>query len=493
RLLEGSAAPLVLLPLKEKTASGICTELLAPGLDHIGVMLPYAPLLDLLAREVGLPLVATSGNMSGSPIFFTDAQALKHLGQVADAFLTHNRDIVLPQDDSVIHIAGNQPIILRRSRGLAPTFFNPQTDAAPQGSVLALGAQQKSTFCWQQGNNVYISPYLGDMDSADTQERFDYVLRHFEQLLDTQPQQLLADKHPGYYTSELAQELSARWQIPLLQVQHHKAHAAAVLGEHGLNRSQKPVMAVVWDGTGLGEDGQIWGGEFFICEKGKIRRFAHLGYFDALLGDKMPREPRLSALSLCKELPEGHSLLKPHFSPQAWDLYQRMLAQPGSLKTSSMGRFFDGVACLLGLPAQVSFEGEAAMQIEALARRGFRKGAIPEGLTGSYLGDKLPLSGTEIAPAHILRPLLAHLLAGGDPAEIAARFHLSLVQLIRDVARQSACTGIAFSGGVFQNTLLIHLINKHLRTEFTLHFHQQLSPNDENISYGQLQYFIHHL
>lgn len=487
-LLESAPAPILLLPLRPHPASGICSGLLAPSLDRLGVMLPYAPLLDLISRGAGKPLVATSGNNSGAPVCYTDEQAMEQLGAIADAVLTHNRDIVVPQDDSVAQHTqyARQRILLRRSRGYAPTFYE-KTPLALQDSMLAFGAELKSTFAWQHLGNTYISPYLGDLDSFDTRERFEQVLNHFGELLQARPQQLLADRHPGYFATQLAERLAAAWQVPLQKIQHHEAHFAAVLGEHGkLTEQQDSILGVIWDGTGLGDDGRIWGGEFFVFQNGRMERAFHLEYFNWLLGDKMAREPRISAMSACHGLDVLPGLLDTKFTPSEWVFYQKMLESGTSLQTSSMGRLFDAVASLLGLADKISFEGEAAMRLESLAHRYFRHHGLPA-TPGSFAFPLEDLS--ESAPIgfkSIFQNLLDGLRSGEPPESLAARWHLTLIRMIEKIASTLNVPAIAFSGGVFQNSLLVDLLIHYLKPRYKLYFHQQLSPNDECIAYGQL-------
>lgn len=487
-LLESSAAPIVLAALRERPASGIAAEALAPGLDRLGVMLPYSPLLALLAEGYGRPLVATSGNLSGSPIFYTDEQAERHLMGIADGVLSYNREITAPQDDSVAQYTPRtrQFIMLRRSRGYAPTFIEPG-HVAEEPTVLAFGADMKSAFAGQHQGNTYVSPFLGDLGSYDAQERYAQMLGHFGRLLQWRPRYLVADEHPGYHSTQLAERLAAEWEAPLLKVQHHEAHFAAVLGENDLMEATEPILGVVWDGTGLGSDGQIWGGEFLLFSGGGMTRVGHLAYFPWLLGDKMAREPRLSALSLCHALGDGHEDgLRARFSAAEWSLYGNMLKSGSGLQTSSAGRMFDGVASLLGLADKTSFEGEAAMRLEALARQGLKDLGDPAGwMAEAYAIAPPDACGSGRWQAG-LQHLLADLDAGMTAAVAAARWHLGLVKLIGATARQQGVGALAFSGGVFQNALLTDLIGQWLQPEFKLYFHRQLPPNDECIAYGQL-------
>jgi hydrogenase maturation protein HypF len=481
-LLGSPESPIVILPLRAQPASGICAELLAPGLDHLGAMLPYAPLLELIAAAFGAPLLATSGNLSGSPIACTDAQALEYLGSVADRFLTHNREIVAPVDDSVLRLApfSGTPILLRRSRGYAPSFLPPQPPAGP--ATLAFGADLKSAFAWSRKGNCYISPFLGDLESCDTQEQFEAMLRHLMRLFGAQPERLAADLHPEYYSVRLAERLALEWGLPLARIPHHEAHLAAVLGEQEAWPGA-PVLGVVWDGAGYGPDGQIWGGEFIRYDQERFGRTAHLAYFQVLSGDTMAREPRLAALSLIGDRPEAGQLLQPKFSGAAWQTYQRLRLRSGQPLTSSMGRLFDAAASVTGICDLNRYEGEAAMRLEAAALREFRRQGLariqPFGLEGAELLD----------PAAILCAVAQGCLQGHSADLLAARFHRTLVETVRHSAREAGCRILAFSGGVFQNGLLCDLLRHFLAPEgWQLCFHRSLSPNDECIAFGQLMH-----
>jgi hydrogenase maturation protein HypF len=466
-------SPIVLCALRSHPASGIDVAGIAPHLGTIGAMQPYTPLFELILSKWGKPIVATSGNLSGSPIFYDDKKAMKNLGHLADAFLVHNRDILLPQDDSVVRFspACQQRIVLRRSRGYVPTYIHPNF-AGWDKTVLAMGADLKSTFALQHAGNTYISQYLGDLESYDTQENYEKTMRHFLSLFDARPRQVVVDRHPGYFSSEKGKALAKAAGITVLEVQHHVAHFAAVLAENELLESREPVLGVIWDGTGWGDDGNIWGGEFFLFESGSFKRVGHLDYFPHLLGDKMAKEPRLPALALCHGLPGAEALLRQHFTEKEWAFYQKLLERPGGLLTSSAGRLFDGVAALLGLQSQSSFEGEAAMRVEALAGK----------------AEVADLPGFKNLEGISLNNIVEALLVGEEKAEIAFNFHLSLTRLVGEMATRHGVRRLAFSGGVFQNALLTDLIIQELGGRYELHFHKELSPNDECISFGQLAY-----
>jgi hydrogenase maturation protein HypF len=468
--------------LSNEVASIVLVSAAMPSLSVaglVGTMLPYTPLFEIISKQFGKPLIATSGNLSQSPIIYEDQKALDELSSIADYVLTNNRAIVVPQDDSVIRFTPtfNKKIILRRSRGLSPTFILPTF--IPQSNVLAMGAMLKSTFTLTHQSNVYVSQYLGDLSDYDTLQSYRHTLSHFSEVLNFEANTILIDKHLAYPSSIIGQELADEKQLELVKIQHHEAHFAAVLAENNLLNSSENILGVIWDGTGLGNDGQIWGGEFFIHNaqsKVRFERVKHFDYFPNLMGDKMAREPRLSALSLCVDIPEAIHLIKSKFSDIEWKIYQKRLGQETLLQTSSVGRLFDGIASLLGISDTTSYEGEAAIDLEAAARSYFlQNNAINEGY----------FVGNEANTKDLIKGVLADLQINKSMAEIAAKVHFSMIKLIENVAIGLNIKKIAFSGGVWQNALLVDLAIQNL-TDFELYFHQQLSPNDECISFGQV-------
>jgi len=485
-VLTSPVSPIVLLPFPYGDNEQLARQEIAPHLPYLGVMLPYTPLYALLLRSFGQPIVATSGNPTNAPIVFEDEQALTDLPKLADFILLNNRDIAVPQDDSVVYFTPQyrQQIILRRARGWAPAYVNARLHW-PTRQVLATGAELKSTFSLLHQGNTYISQYLGDLADYDTVRNYQHTLQHLLRVLHTQPEVVISDQHPGYAATQYAEKLARELGIPHVQIQHHVAHFGAILGEHQLVASEVPVLGIIWDGTGLGDDGQIWGGECFVYARGRIERRGHLAYFTALLGDKMAREPRLSALAVAGNLPGSEQLLAAKFTPQEWQLYTRMLNRPAVRQTSSMGRLFDAVAALLGLLDRQTYEGEAAQQLEIQGRTYLARQqeglatVVPPYLERGFSTEQLPVQP-------IVAGIIADLLAEQTQEFIAARFHLTLVQLVRAAADNLKIKRIAFSGGVFQNGLLVDLMIHHLATDFELFFHEQLSPNDENISFGQL-------
>jgi hydrogenase maturation protein HypF len=475
--LMSKAAPIVLCRLKDDPKNNICTESIAPGLDKIGLMLPCAPLLQLLANDFGKPLIATSANISGSPIIYDDEEAIEKLSGIADYILSFEREIVLPQDDSVLQLtASGENIILRRSRGLAPNYF-PNPFTTTNECILAMGGELKSAFAIQNGHQLYISQFLGNQENLASQEAFTHTSNHLFSLLQTTPSLILMDEHPGYFVSQQGQELSQGKQIPLLAIQHHEAHFGAVLAENNLLQIKEPVLGVIWDGAGYGSDKQVWGGEFFIFEDGEMQRAMHFDYFPHLLGDKMSREPRLSALSLLKSFPLKQTLLERHFSQKEWQYYQQLVIQSSGLLTSSVGRLLDAVASILGICQINTYEGEAAMKLEATAR------SYSEEADEYY---PLSLRNNRIDFLMMLQELINDVEAEMQLNRVAKKVFYSLTVLIGKVSDHFGINNIALSGGVFQNALLSDMIDKLYKGEKKLYRHRQLSPNDECIGFGQL-------
>lgn len=478
-MLKDRSAPIVLCHLKKQPENAIAVEQIAPGLSTIGAMLPSTPLLQLIAERFGKPLVATSANLSGSPIIYEDAQALYWLREIADYILTYERDIIAPQDDSVLQFSRRgQKIILRRSRGLAPNYYPMPFQPLPDG-VLAMGAELKSAFAIVHHKNLFISQYLGDQESVEAQQSYDTALAHVSGLLGFAPKHILVDKHPRYHVSQRGKELAEKHRCSITAIQHHEAHFAAVLAENDLLQQKMPVLGFIWDGAGFGNDGQVWGSEIFLYDQDEMERVAHLAYFPQLLGDKMNREPRLSALSIL-----GTSKIlqhfKHHFSSSEWQLYTKLIQQPQSLQTCSMGRLIDAVACLLGIVSVSSYEGEAAMQLEALAAK-----------CNYHSYDYYSIPFTEgVLDWHQLFSEIYEDWQHKEPNEVIAwKFFYSLAKLVARISSHFDVDRLTFSGGVFQNALLVDMIMEQLQHKRQLYFHKQVSPNDECISLGQLAWY----
>lgn len=476
-------APIVLLQPKEKGLKDLAINSIAPGLNRLGIMRPYSPLLNLLANDFARPLIATSANISGSPIIYKDHDAFEYLFDIADYIVSYNREITVPQDDSVVAISAhtNNEVILRRSRGYAPSFFcyTPKQKKC----VLSMGAHLKSSFTLSINGNVFVSQFLGSGESYESQSMYKNTLAYWLKLYNAHPKMILADMHPGYFSHEYAIELSGGYDCEIKFVQHHKAHFAAVLAENNLVNNDQPVLGVIWDGTGLGDDGNIWGGEFFIYQNNTIQRRFHFDYFPAIAGDKMALEPRISALCVANDLEHSRGILKQKFSETEWNNYHS-LVKTTTLFSSSVGRLFDTVASLVGLGDKQTYEGETAMYLQALAEIYIEKNGLT--MDHSYFDQDVE----DTIPVNSLIKKVIIDINTGEPVEyIAAKFHYSLADLIGKIATYLNVKQIAFSGGVFQNTLLIDWIQILHSNNFALFFHKNLSPNDENISFGQMVFY----
>lgn len=468
-------SPIVLVKPSSKPASGIRLDQIAPGLNQIGVMQPYSAIFELILKAWGKPLVATSGNVSGSPILYEDHAAFEELADIADLFLMNDRDIEIAQDDSVVRFAANHRLVIRRSRGYAPTFFNQNIQISDE-CVLAMGADLKSAFAIQAHGKIYISQYLGDLESYESQQYYRRTIEHLIDLLRVKPQRILMDAHPGYYSAEFGHQLAKQWNSTVDKVYHHQAHAWSVLAENKLLQSTDPVLCVVWDGTGYGEDGQIWGGEFFVYQDSQLTRKTHVQYWPATTDDRLAREPRLSAFIACHGLPDAEVLLKSKFTDPEWNYFQKWIQSKPRLRMSSMGRLFDAVASLLGVSDYNSFEGEAAMHLEALAE------GVKSNESYSVLFDK-----DELKTDHLIIQILSDLKNQVSKKEIAYKFHRYLAHAIREEAVRNRINKIVLSGGVFQNRLLVNLVGESLAPA-QVYLPLELSANDEGIAFGQLMW-----
>lgn len=475
--LTGPEAPILLLP-RRPTAQVVAG--VAPDNPRLGAFLPSTPLHRLLLGEVGRPLVCTSGNLSDEPMAFKDEEALARLGGLADAFLTHDRPILRPVDDSVLRVDGDGPTLLRRARGFAPLARDLDRNLArnldrPGPCVLALGAHQKNTVSLLKEGQLIMSQHLGDLSSlagADLQARTVADLLAF---FGASPEVLACDLHPDYASTRLAERLAADWGLPLRRIQHHHAHGAACAAEHGL---EGPVLALAWDGTGLGTDGTLWGGEALRLEGATCTRVGHLKPFPLPGGEAAAREPRRSACGLLWATrgagPSPHSLAPAFVGPE-WALLQTMLGRGlNSPVTSSIGRLFDAVAALAGLSPRRGFEGQAAMALEFAA--GDRM-AVP------YAWH---LEGGIADPAPLVAEVLQDLAAGCPAGEVAARFHTALAELALAWARLGGVPDVVLSGGCFQNARLAAEVQARLLGQgFRVYRHRDYPPNDGCISLGQ--------
>ena len=476
-VLTSTERPIVIIP-KDQYKGDLALQALAPNLNQLGIMVPYTGILQLLAESLSMPIVATSGNYHGSPIISDNEEAFATLKNVADYFVHHNLHISNPQDDSVVKYSSKfeQEVIFRRSRGYAPNYFG--KEHAQDKKIMAMGGHLKSTLGFLPNDYVYISQYLGNLDHYDVYERFASTADTFVDLFEQQPDIVLIDAHPGYHSTELGWELGKKYKAEVIKVQHHKAHFASVLGEHELFDSHSPVLGVIWDGTGYGDDRQIWGGEFFRYHATQMERITHFEYFDWLAGDKMSVEPRLSFLSLAED--HMQETVAKKFTGEELAIYISIKAR-NQLKTSSVGRLFDAVASVLNICDYNTYEGEAAILLENYIRD----------YKLSKCRSYLDLTDLDHIPTRLLfSNLYADYRKGTDKAEVICNFLYTLARLILHTAEKHQMKAIAVSGGVFQNTVLVDMLIELAQDRFELFFNRNLSPNDENISFGQLNYYL---
>jgi len=475
-LLRSPMRPIVLLARGERDplADGI-----APGLAWVGVMLPATPLHHLLLDRVRRPLVMTSGNVSEEPIAIGNAEALARLEGIADGFLLHDREIVARYDDSVVRPTESGPVMMRRARGYAPLPLDlPVETPVP---LLAVGPHLKNTFTLVHGSRAYVSQHVGDLENLETLEHFNAALARFKTLFRIEPEAVVHDLHPGYFSTRVARESGLRVLEP---VQHHHAHAAAVMAEHGRT---EPVLALAFDGVGYGADGGIWGGEVLQADLIGFRRVAHLRPAPLPGGDLAARNPWRAAL--------GYLLLDPHLGPAftlALDGIQeaeRAIAELQATRgvnapwASSMGRLFDAAAAVLGLRLKADYEGQAAMELESLAGRRVAS-EIRVGLERSEEGAWV------VDPLHLLAVLGSRRQRGDNIADLAADFHASVAwaaaEVIRRVSEESGIRTVTLGGGTFQNArLLTSMVGRLQGFGMTVLWPRRLSPNDGAISFGQ--------
>jgi hydrogenase maturation protein HypF len=495
-LLTSPEAPILLL---HRRVGAPISDQVAPGNPNLGIMLPYTPLHHLLLQELDFPVVATSGNLTDEPICTDEDEAMTRLGGIADLFLVHDRPIVRHVDDSVAWIVDEQPRLLRRARGYAPLPVT-LTETAP--TVLAVGAHLKNTVALRIGRQVFISQHIGDLETPEAMTAFERVIADFLRLYEATPVAIAHDLHPDYLATKWAKancglpigdggleapDLSSAHH--LIGVQHHHAHLAACLADNGV---AGPALGVTWDGTGYGLDGTIWGGEFLLGDASRVDRVAHLRPFRLPGGDAAVHEPRRVALAMLWELYGEDALEMDDLAPvralrpdERKVIGQMLRTGFHSPQSSSAGRLFDGVAALLGLHQQVSFEGQAAMALE-FAADDSERGSYPIIINQR----RAPSSDRHLMVldwAPLLDAVVTDLRRGVGVHIMAGRFHNSLVDIIVEVARTVDKSPVALTGGCFQNRLLTERAAGRLRSAgFEVLLHRQVPPNDGGISLGQI-------
>jgi hydrogenase maturation protein HypF len=465
--------PIVIL---ERRSDAAISETVAPGNRTLGVMLPNTPLHELLFnKESPRVLVMTSGNLSEEPIVTGNENARRRLAAVADAFLFHDRDICARVDDSVVRTFEGRPRVFRRARGYAPKPIDLGMDL---GQVLACGGELKNTFCLTKGRYALPSQHIGDLENHETLEYFRETLDHMKRLFRVEPRLVAHDLHPGYLSTRFAREIPG---VERIAVQHHHAHVAACMAENGL---RDKVIGVAFDGTGYGTDGRIWGGEFLVADLAGFERRAHLRYVPMAGGDAAVREPWRVAMSylietfgVVPELPIFHTVTE-----KERDIVEAMIRRRrNTVETSSCGRLFDAVAAIVGLCAIVSFEGQAAIQLETISEAG---------PSAHYPFDIEMNEPWQIDMRPAIRTIVNEVRRGVPAAAVSAKFHntvaAAIVEICLRLRRSDGLNCVCLSGGTFQNMVLLRRSVAALRCQgFEVSLHSKVPPNDGGLSLGQ--------
>ncbi|HUE87654.1 MAG TPA: carbamoyltransferase HypF [Vicinamibacterales bacterium] len=479
-LLVAPARPIVLL--KRRTGGHITAPVasVAPGCPVLGVMLPSTPLHALLVEAMERPLVMTSGNRSDEPTVYDDESAVEQLRGIADAFLTHDRRIHVRCDDGVSRVVGSRELPIRRSRGIAPRPI--RLPIPGQGSWLAVGAQLKNTFALGRDRDAFVSHHIGDLDDLAAYQAFTRDIGLLQDLFEIRPAVLVHDEHPGYTSTRYAIERAAAEGLQTMAVQHHHAHFASCLAEHGMTG---PAIGVAFDGSGHGADGTVWGGEFLVGDLCQTSRAAFFRTVPLPGGDQAVREPWRMALAHLLDAGDDASRLRARVDHATVTIVERMMVRGlNAPLTSSVGRLFDAVAAIAIGRDRVSYEGQAAMQLEWLASDVAADGAYEvcvEERGESLIVDTRP----------VIRGVVRDLARGAGPARVARRFHSTLAAVVAEVCvalgSRTGLDAVALTGGVFQNALLTTDCEDRLaRAGFRVCRHHQVPPGDGGISLGQL-------
>ena len=482
KLLTSPQSPIVLMRWKEDSS---VSQEVAPNLEYLGIMLPYTPLHHVLLRDTGLPLVMTSGNLSEEPIAKDNDEALRRLSQIADYFLIHNRDIYSRYDDSVAIVEKDTSQLMRRARSYAPYPLHLTFEAR---QVLACGAEEKNTFCLTKDNYAFLSQHIGDMENMETLEHFDSTISLYQRLFRIEPEIIAHDLHPDYLATKYAQELG-EFGIKLVPVQHHHAHIASCMADNGLDA---PVIGVAFDGTGMGADGNIWGGEFLIADCRNFSRVGHLEYLPLPGGDAAIKRPCRTAISyiltllgentLNQELPLAREVNEIEIETIKRQIERKI----NSPLTSSMGRLFDAISALLGIRSEIDYEGQAAIELEMAAHEKDYANA-QENYSYHIVEDK----GIRIVQLRdLLSAVIEDLHQGIPKGRISVKFHNTMAQMTNEmchlIANETGISQVALSGGVFQNRLLSTKTVELLESSgFQVFTHKQVPCNDGGISLGQ--------
>ena len=473
RILLGNKKPILLLDKKRNSL--LPKELTNYQNGKLGVMLPYTPVHHILFSEDIEILVMTSANISGEPMVYKNHEVIEKLKGIADFYLMNNRDIYIPIDDSVSRVVVGKERVLRNARGYAPKSM----EIKDMSYSIALGANSNNTFAIANNENIFFSNYIGDLANYSTWQHYINSLEHMKGIYKIDPKSYFYDLHPNFYQNELLKEIKTK----KIGIQHHHAHIVACMAEHFL---EEEVIGVAFDGTGYGTDGKLWGGEFFVCNKEKFKRLAHLNYVALPGGEGAIREPWKMAISyLYDTFKEDYTAYVPkHLQEKKHQIITEIIKKDiNSPKASSIGRLFDAVAALLGFDAKITFQGEAAIDLENLCCRDDQ----------SFYQYNISLEdGIYIIDCKsLIKSVVIEVIDGIDKELIARRFHNTIIkftiELCEILRKEYNLSSVVLSGGVFQNEiLLINIYKELIKRDFKVYIHEQIPANDEGISIGQM-------
>ena len=474
-ILTGMERPIVLLERNHHSLVHLSTHV-APDNHMLGVMLPYTPMHEVLLPS-DAAWVMTSGNRSGDPVLYDDNQAFEELGAVADYFLVHNRKIYAPLDDSVVTVIHKKPRFIRRSRGYVPEPIH--CEISGQTPILAMGSDLKNAFAMNKGSEVLVGPHIGDLQNASTHATLEWTIDRYEKLFSIQPEKIIVDSHPQFFSSHLGERIGKSSQISVIPVQHHHAHIASVMAEHNL---EGPVLGIAMDGTGYGPDGSVWGGEFLLCKGNQYQRLAHIHEAPLPGGEKAVSEPWRQALWYIRnyygnDIPPVYQDWMNRL-PKGWEILDKALQSTmPMIQATSCGRLFDAVGSLLGLGMIHTYDAQIAIALESLC--GDEKGIL---LDYNYDGRILDFTPT-------VQSIMDGVVKGESRAHLAVSFHktvaIALCETSADLMERYNISDAAISGGVFQNRKLVELIYRAWHVG-DLYMNEAVPSNDGGLALGQL-------
>jgi len=476
-ILKSPQAPIILLKAKKDFS---VSPLVAPHNNSLGIMLPYTPLHHILLNDLNFPIVATSGNLSEEPIITDEKIAIEKLNDLCDGFLFHNRKIERHIDDSIVRVMGGKEVVLRRARGYVPYPFIIEK----KNNSIGFGGFLKANLSFQKGNNIFVSQHIGDLETESSYEVYKKIYKDFKNLFKIKPKIGSHDLHPDFPSTNFANSQ----KLKLLPLQHHIAHLFSCMEDNGI---KPPLFAAIWDGTGLGEDKNIWGGEFFTLDNCfKIRRFAYFQPFKLIGGEAAIKEPKRIALSLLYHI-LGDGIyryfdlppLKNFKEEEIKTLLNMLKKNINCPLTTSAGRLFDGISSLLGIRHKISYEGQAAMELEFAIREKREEKHYNFKLKRDENGGSIYIISWEDMVLSILDDFINKKPVG----VISYKFHLTMAEIIKEIAKISKKEKVVLSGGCFQNLFLLEKTKEILEEDgFFVYFNQRIPPNDGGISFGQV-------